>query len=102
MRFDKLELYANKVTGSDPLGNEISEPVLIGVYQGLVTNWTTEEIALLEREVTKTQRKLMTDAPINVIKQADLIRINEHNYAFVNMRSDTVRWRVCQVRDYFQ
>lgn len=102
MRFDRLELYDNQVTGSDELGNDITEPILIGVYQGLVTSWTSEEIALLERDVTKTQRKLMTDAPMYALKQADIIRIGEHDYSFVNMKTYTLRWRLCHVRDYFQ
>lgn len=102
MRFKKLELYENNVTGTDVLGNEITVPVLIGAYQGLVTSWTAEEIALLDREVTRTQRKLMTDAPISEIKKAEKIRIDDKDYSFVMMKTDSVRWRVCQVKDYFQ
>lgn len=102
MRFKPLKLYANRQTGSDVLGNPITEPVLIGLYEGLVTSWTTEEIALLDREVTRTQRKLLTDAPLDVIRQSDSIEIEGNSYHQVEVKIDTVRWRICHIKDYFQ
>lgn len=102
MRFKPLKLYADQQTGSDVLGNPITEPVLIGLYEGLVTSWTTEEIALLDREVTRTQRKLLTDAPLDVIRQSDSIEIEGNSYHQVEVKTDTVRWRICHIKDYFQ
>ncbi|MEK3887454.1 hypothetical protein [Bacillus sp. FSL K6-3431] len=102
MRFEKVELYNNQEIGQDELGNPITQPVLIGVYQGKITQWTVEEIALLDREITRTQRKLMTDAPINIIRQAEIVKIDGRNYSVVDIKSDFIRWRICQVKDYFQ
>lgn len=102
MRFKPLSLYENRKTGEDVLGNPITVPVLIGQYDGLVTSWTTEEIALLDREVTRTQRKLLTSAPIDVIRQADTVEIDGNSYHQVEVKTDTVRWRLCHIKDYFQ
>lgn len=102
MRFKPLKLYADKETGRDVLGNPITQPVLIGLYEGLVTSWTVEEIALLDREVTRTQRKLITDAPISIIRQADSIELEGERYHDIEVRTDTVRWRICHIKGYFQ
>ncbi|WP_422122928.1 hypothetical protein DHX103_14450 [Planococcus sp. X10-3] len=102
MRFKPLKLYADQKTGEDVLGNPITEPVLIGLYEGLVTSWTTEEIALLDRDVTRTQRKLLTDAPVDIIRQADSIDLEGERYHDIEIRTDTVRWRICHIKDYFQ
>ena len=102
MRFKPLKLYANKETGRDVLGNPITEPVLIGLYEGIVTSWTTEEIALLDREATRTQRKLLTDAPISIIRQADSMDLEGVRYHDIDVKTDTVRWRICHIKDYFQ
>lgn len=102
MRFKPLRFYASQKTGEDILGNDITTSVLIGLYDGLITSWTTEEIALLDRDVTRTQRKLLTDAPLSVIRQADTIELESVQYHDINVRTDTVRWRICHIKDYFQ
>lgn len=101
MRMQPLKLFSLEETGRDELNNPIKEPVLIGIYKGTITQWTTEEIALLDREVTRTQRKLLTDAPRNVIKQADTIVIDNEAYSVVDVKSDFRRWRLCHVKGYF-
>jgi len=102
MRFKPLRLYAANKTGEDVLGNPITESVLIGLYEGMVTSWTTQEIALLDREVTRMQRKLLTDAPIDIIRQADTIELEGESYHDIEVKTDTVRWRLCHIKDYFQ
>lgn len=101
MRFKPMELYALEEVDRDELNNPIKEPVLIGLYKGAITQWTTEEIALLDRDVTKTQRKLLTDTPINVIKQAERVLIDDDTYSIVDVKSDFTRWRLCHVKEYF-
>jgi hypothetical protein len=96
-----MELYALEEIGKDELNNPINEPVLVGLYRGKITHWTTEEIALLDREITRTQKKLLTDVPLNIIKQAKQIKINDGIYTIVDVKSDYVRWRLCHVKEYF-
>lgn len=101
MRFEQIELYSNQKIDEDILGNPIYDDVLIGTYDGRFNNWSTEEIALLEREVTRTQRKLMTDAPLDIIKQTDFIKVGDDRYTIIDNKRDYVRWRVLHVKEYF-
>lgn len=102
MRFKSIQLFALKETGRDELNNPIYEPVLIeGDYKGKITQWTTEEISLLDRDVTRTQRKLLTDAPINVLKHTERITIDDDTYSIVDVKSDFVRWRLAHVKEFF-
>lgn len=96
-----MELYAMQETGKDELGNPIKESVLIGEYRGKITQWTSEEIALLDRTITQTQRKLLTDAPKNVIEQAEQVEIDGVTYTLINVKSDFIRWRLCHVKERF-
>lgn len=100
MRLQPIQFYALKETGRDELNNPIVEPILIGLYKGAITQWTTEEIALLDREITRTQRKLLTDAPKNVIKQAETVQVGDDTYTIVEVKSDFARWRLAQVKEH--
>lgn len=95
-----MAFYSNEEVGRDVLDNPIVEPVLIGSYRGLVTQWTTDEIALLDREITRTQRKLLTTAPRSVVKQADRVVVGDETYSIVDVKSDFVRWRLCYVKEF--
>lgn len=101
MRFKPIKLFAMQETGRDELNNPIKEPVLIGLYKGAITQWSTEEIALLDREITQTQRKLLTDAPRNVLKQAETVEVESETYTIINMKSDFIRWRLAHVRAFY-
>lgn len=100
MRFKDVNFYANIEIGKDPLGNPIYEEGIIGTYPATLTQWTTEEIALLDRSVTQTNRKLLTHAPINVLKQATHVYIDETKYTDIVVKSDFIRWRLCYVKEY--
>lgn len=100
MRFQPIELYSLEEAGRDELNNPKVEPVLIGLYRGTITQWSAEEIALLDRDVIRTQRKLLTDAPKKVIEQADQIVIDGEAHSIIDVKSDFIRWRLCHVREY--
>jgi len=102
MRFQTIELYGLVETGRDELGNPIKEPAVIGEYQGRLTTWSIEEIALLDREITRTQQKLLTDAPESVIKQTEMIKIGDTNYTVIDVKFDFIRWRLCHVKAFYQ
>lgn len=102
MRFKPLQLYKLEVIGRDELNNPLYGPVLIdGDYKGKITQWTSEEIALMDRDITKTQRKLLTNAPKNVLEQADEVEVDGDTYSIVDVKSDFVRWRLCHVKEYY-
>lgn len=96
-----MELYSLEETGRDELNNPIKKPILIGLYKGAITQWTTEEIALLDRKITSTQRKFITDAPRNVIEHADQVQVDGDTYTLLNLKTDYRRWRLCHVRGIF-
>ena len=100
MRFHDVDFYGNVKVDEDALGNPIYEEGIIGTYPATLTQWTTEEIALLDRSVTQTNRKLLTHAPINVLKQATHVYIDETKYTDIVVKSDFVRWRLCYVKEY--
>ena len=101
MRFQEIKLYALDEIDKDALDNPVYGEVLIGIYQGRITQWTVEEIALLDRTLTTTQRKLLTDAPINVIRQAERIAIGDDKYNLIDVKSDFIRWRLCHIKEFF-
>lgn len=102
MRFKPLELYTLEEKGRDELGNPIQKPVLFGLYRGKVTAWSTEEIALLDRDVTRNLRKILTDAPRNVLESTDRLFIDGTMFTIVEVKKDFTRWRVAYVKEYFK
>lgn len=100
MIFKDVPFYENKKVDEDALGNPIYDEVEIGVYRTALTQWTTEEIALLDRSVTQNNRKLLTHAPINVLKRASHVYVDDIKYTQIDVKSDYVRWRVCHVKEY--
>lgn len=101
MRFENVEFYEMVEVGKDVLGNPIEEEQLIGKYPAKLTQWTVEEIALLERDITQTFRKMLTTAPIDVLKRATHVYIDDKKYGNIDVKSDFVRWRLCHVKEYY-
>lgn len=101
MRFKDVEFYGKVKVDEDALGNPIYDEALIGTYPVTLTQWTTEEIALLDRNVTQTMRKMVTKASVDVLKQTTHVYIDDVKYGDVDVKSDFVRWRLCHVKEYF-
>lgn len=102
MRFQEVKFYANQQIDEDVLGNPIYDDVLIDSYDGRFNHWSSEEVAILDRDVTRTQRKLMTGAPVDIIKQADFIIVGDDKYSIVDDKRDYIRWRILYVKEYFK
>lgn len=100
MRFTPATFFVAVETGKDELGNPIYENKPITGYKAKITQWTTEEIALLDRSVTQSQRKLLTDAPRNILNGSSSVLIDGVTYAITEVKSDFVRWRLCYVKGY--
>lgn len=102
MIFHKAMYYKNVQTGEDVLGNPIFEKEPIGEYLTAITQWKSEEIALLDREVTQNSRKMLSKAPISVLKQSSTVSIDSYEYADIKLKSDFKRWRLCYVEEWFK
>lgn len=101
MRLKPLCFYAKKEVGKDPLGNPVTELVMIGQSEGRFSSWTAEEIALDVREVTLYNRKILTPAPKGLIEQADKVKFEDKFHDIIEMKGDdTTRWRILIVNRY--
>ena len=84
MHYFTIHLLKAIQTGTDILGNPITtlkEPCAACTeYTGRFTEWTAEDAELVGRDVTQTQRKLLTDAPLARCKEADVVRAGSEDY----------------------
>src|SRR5690625_5350096 len=100
MRLEPATFYVYEKVDEDVLGNPIYEDVPVEGYKAKVSQWTSEEIALLDRTVTQSQRKLLTDAPKSVLNSASSVFVDEDTYTITEVKSDFVRWRLCHVKEF--
>ncbi len=106
MRFYPLKIFAEVATGErDELGNDITELKLISECTGRLSTWTAEEIALDTRNVTKTSRKIITEAKKSDVRKANYITLNdtgkENSYKVGDIKgTDDDRWRILVVTIY--
>lgn len=100
MRFDKVDFFDELPGPADILGNKSPIPVKIGTYYGTISPWNTEELALMDRDITMTQRKFLTDAPLSVINTSKFVEVAGVKYSFLPVKKSSARWRVCHVREY--
>lgn len=100
MRMKPVTFFVYVEIDKDDLGNPIYDDSPITGYKAVVTQWTSEEIALLDRTVTQSQRKLLTDAPKSVLNSASSVLVDEDTYTITEVKSDFVRWRLCHVKEF--
>lgn len=101
MNWKTIEFYDELPGDKDVLGNSQLVPVKIGIYEGQLLPWNVEEIALLDKEITRTRQKLMTMAPLAVIKSTKFIEVDGQKYSILETKKANERWRVCHVKEYF-
>lgn len=99
MRLTELAFYKAVSSGQDELGNEIEELKLMSLYKGRFTPWTREDIELIDRTVTKSNRKLLTLATKEQCQEADYIKLDNVVYKINNLL-DYGRWRCFYVEVY--
>lgn len=103
MRYFSVRLFQNTGTSTDILGNPVTSPEIFGCrYVGRFTEWTAEEKALEGREVTQTQRKMLTDAPLDDCKRADGVRAGAEDYRVKNVKDLHGRWRLLYLERWRQ
>lgn len=100
MRLKPITFYGDTSAEVDALGNPINEPVELGKSQGRMTHWTSEEIALMPREVTQTREKVITKAPLSMCKDASTIKYEDKTYKVEQVHEMTSRWTLLQVVAY--
>lgn len=99
MKLEPIKLFKNKKTGVDELGNAIYEKVLFASGQGQITPWSKEDIALLPREITKTEEKLLAQMSFEECSQASTLEIDGKEFT-IEMVTNYYRWCVLRVKRY--
>jgi hypothetical protein len=96
-----LYFFRNEETGRDPLNNPINELVQVGDSEGRFTSWTSEEIALDNRDVTRNNRKIITKAKAADLKNVDKVKFEGKYHDLTDIRGDDyMRWRIILVNRY--
>lgn len=96
MRWSTVELVEKIETSKDRLGNSIVEMRKVGDAKARLTQWTSEDINLYGRDLTKTARKLISKSEIN---QNMLVRIDEVYYSILRVE-DLGRFYFCIIERY--
>ncbi|MCI7258562.1 MAG: hypothetical protein MR466_03895 [Ruminococcus sp.] len=106
MHYFTVHLLKAIQTGTDILGNPITtlqEPCAACTrYTGRFTEWTAEDVKLVGRDVTQTQRKLLTDAPLARCKEADVVRAGSEDYRITSVKDLHGRWRMLYLERWYQ
>lgn len=100
MRFQDFELIGKADVGTtDDLGNVDYPDVVLGAFTGRFTQWTADDVNVHGRDLTSSNRKLVTKAPRILCKQATAVRIDGKDYTVTNV-IDYGRWRCLYVKGY--
>lgn len=99
MRYFSIAFLTQKQTGTDALGDPVTETETAETrYHGRFTEWSAEEIALGGRDVAKAARKLLTDAPLAVCRAADGVQADSGEAFRIRSAKDLHgRWRLLYV-----
>ena len=101
MRFQPLSLYKNETLETDALGNPINTLEKFWQSDGRFSNWTAQEVALDNRNVTVNNRKIVTRASKSYLEQADKLKFEGRYYSVKEVKgSDYDRWRILIVDRY--
>lgn len=101
MRFQPLWFYKNESLETDALGNPINTLEKFWQSDGRFSNWTAQEVALDNRNVTVNNRKIVTRASKSYLEQADKVKFEGRYYSVKEVKgSDYDRWRILVVDRY--
>ncbi len=101
MRYFRVQMLRKVNNGQDVLGNptgtlEASDEH----YRGGFTVWTAEDVQILGRDVTKTQQKMITDAPLSVCLAAAGVRTERGDFRILSVSDLNGRWRLLVVEQW--
>lgn len=98
MRYFPMRLLAEIKADTDILGNPVMElEESDRCYRGRFTVWTADEVRLTGREVTQTQQKIVTDAPLAMCRRAAGVRTVPEDYRILSVSDLNGRWRLLTV-----
>lgn len=80
MKMQTCELLTEESNSKDILGNPISTVAVLKTTCGFFSPWTAEEVALLGRDITSSQRQLLVLSTTETVKKAVSVRINNTVY----------------------
>ncbi len=97
MQYLPMQLLCSVLTGTDVLGNPVTELQAAPTrYKGRFTPWTAAEVELEGRAVTQNQRRLITNAPLSACRSASGVRVCGENYRILSVE-ELRRWRLLRV-----
>ena len=98
MRYISIAFLTQKQTGTDVLGNPVTETETGAKwYRGRFTEWSAEETTLEGRDLTKAARRLLTEASLSVCRTADGVQTDGgENYHILAVK-ELERWRLLYV-----
>ncbi|MGL4284571.1 hypothetical protein [Eubacterium aggregans] len=99
MRWQAAKLFTGQQIGEDQLGNAVVERQPLCDLTVRSSPWTKEEIVLLGRDVTTSQRKFLTLRPLEQILTAKYLGIGENIYD-IEAVSDIGRYRLLTVKGW--
>ena len=100
MKLQKIHLIGKKEAGKDPLGNSIYTNDILGESLGRVTEWTVTDVEMYGREVTRSNQKIQTIAPSELVRSAAKVSIDSGLPQEITQMIDGVRWRILHVKRY--
>lgn len=101
MRYFDVQMLREVDIGQDMLGNKTSTlEASEKRYRGGFTVWTAEDVQLVGHDVTKTQRKMITDAPLDLCLAAAGVRTGRGDFQIVSVSDLNGRWRLLVVEKW--
>lgn len=92
MKYYPAKLIGNDPSESDALGNPITALKTVGTTLVRATEWTADDVSLLGREITSSERKVLTRAPTDQINESVYLELSGIRYKITSVK-DLGRWR---------
>lgn len=92
MKYYPAKLIGNDPSESDALGNPIMLSKVVGTTLVRATEWTADDVSLLGRGITSSERKVLTRAPIDQINKSVYLELSGIRYKITSVK-DLGRWR---------
>lgn len=95
MKYLSIQLMYNQATEKDVLGNIVENlQPSTKEFIGRFTEWTADEVNIKGRDVTKSQRKMLTSASLDECRTARAVFVNNETYKIKDVKDLQCRWRM--------
>lgn len=100
MKWENITLLNEVRTGTDELGNDITEPVEVFASKARFTPAEDIKIALEGREVTRDETFFTLPVRADLVPEHTLIRYKGDTYKSVDIASLSPRWTIIRATIY--